>query len=152
PKARRSVDDAMLATARDAASRVGISIEDLTALYILDSIKGLGPQACKALHNKGVQPCEAFAHPDLMPIKGKRGDKLREQLRAAQTKDHIELRERAVRQILTAEKLDAKILSYAHDAYPRTLYDSSYPVPILYVRGALDVLQSRNAVACVGSR
>jgi len=152
PKARRNVDDAMVAIARDAASRVGISIEDLTSLYILDSIKGLGPQACKALHNNGVQPCDACAHPDLMPIKGKRGDKLREQLRAAQTKDHTELRERAIRQILAAAKLDAKILSYAHAAYPPTLYESSYPVPILYVRGALDVLQERNTVACVGSR
>lgn len=151
-KGRSGVDDAAIASARDAAPEVGISVEDLTALYILDSIKGLGPQACKELHASGARASDACNNPDLLPTKGKRGDKLREQLRAAQNRDHRELFERAVRQILAAAKYRAKILSYAHPSYPSNLYQSSYPVPILYVRGSVGVLQEKKTVACVGSR
>src|SRR5438445_5120895 len=120
-KSRQGVEDATLARATDAASRVGISIDDLTALYLLDSIKGLGPQASKALHARGVRPVEVCNDPDLLPTKGKRGEKIRDLLRGAQTQDHTELRERAVRQIFAAAKHDAKILSYANPAYPPML-------------------------------
>lgn len=151
-KSRPPVDDIAIASAKNAAPEVGISVDDLTALYILDSIKGLGPQACKALHQSGARPREVCDNPSLLPIKGKRGDKLREQLRSAQDKDHTELFERAVRQILAARKYDGMILSYSHPAYPSNLYESSYPVPILYVRGSVDALGGKKTLACVGSR
>jgi DNA processing protein len=151
-KSRPDVDDGAIENARSAARDVGISIEDLTALYILDSIKGLGPQACKALHESGARPSDVCKEPNLLPTKGKRGDKLRDQLRAAQNRDHKDLFERAVRQILAAAKYRAKILSYSHPAYPTNLYGSVYPVPILYVRGSVDVLQEEKTLACVGSR
>jgi DNA processing protein len=63
-----------------------------------------------------------------------------------------ECRRRAAHQIYAAYKHKAFILTYDHPAYPRNVYVSNLPVPVLYVRGSLDAMQKRRAVACVGSR
>ncbi len=131
---------------------VGINVRDLTALYVLASLKGFGPQKFKELHEKGLRAHEVINHTSRLPIAGKRGEAFRAQLESTLKKQLPVCRERAVRQILTAQKHHASILTYGHRAYPRNVFESNNPVPILYVRGSLRVLENRNAVACVGSR
>jgi DNA processing protein len=63
-----------------------------------------------------------------------------------------ECRERAVRQILTAHKHKAVLLTYNHRRYPKNVYDSNNPIPVLFARGAIGVLKEGKVIACVGSR
>lgn len=128
-----------------------ITVDELTALYVLDDVKGLGPQKVKAIHEHGVAPARVVADPSLLPIKGKRGEQLRRALESAQVLVP-KSRERAERQLQEVEKCGAVILTYDHPLYPRTVYRSNYPAPILYARGAIETLQSDRTVACVGSR
>lgn len=44
------------------------------------------------------------------------------------------------------------MLLQGDDHYPRNLWRSNNPVPVVYVRGDLSVLDRLDAVACVGSR
>src|SRR5205085_362412 len=66
--------------------------------------------------------------------------------------DALLARSRAVRQLRRAKENDAVIRTLAHSDYPRNVYESNNPVPLLYVRGNQEVLKQRLAVACVGSR
>ena len=59
---------------------------------------------------------------------------------------------RAQRHITAAHRYGAKILTYWHRLYPKTLLRSNYPAPILFARGAPGILASTKTVACVGSR
>ena len=152
PASMRTLDADSLVQAEKLSAAVGVTVEELSALYLLQNIKGLGPQTSKEVHERGLSASEVSQNPSLLPTEGKRGETLRAQLRDMLGKDHTLIRERAIRQILTAAKYDAKILTYGHPAYPANLYKSRYPAPILYARGAVDTLLSRNTVACVGSR
>lgn len=136
----------------DMEDDVGVDVESLAALYVLDGIKGFGPQKFKQLHEEGVAIGDVVADPRKLALKGKRGDAFRSQL--AGVTDHIraECRDRATRQIHTAYKLGAGIVTYDSSLYPRPVYRSNNPIPILYVRGARTVLSGEKAVACVGSR
>ena len=131
---------------------VGISAEELCDLLILAGVKGFGPQKCKALYEQGVPVRDVVEDPAKLPVGGKRGPAMREGLAERAKTMRPMLRERALRQIETARKLDAQILTYGHPSYPRLVFDSNNPVPVLYVRGSTEVLGSRRAVACVGSR
>jgi DNA protecting protein DprA len=131
---------------------VGVSLEDLMSLYILESLKGFGPQKFKDLHLSKIRPAEVIERPELLPITGKRGELFRSGMGAISDKVREECRRRAAHQILTAHKYNATILTYDHRAYPRNVYESNNPIPVLYVRGSLDVLKEGRAVACVGSR
>jgi DNA protecting protein DprA len=131
---------------------VGITVKDLAALYVLDGLKGFGPQKFKLVHSKGVKPAQIISSPGLLYLPGKRGKLLREELDKDLDGAMRVCEARAARQIVAAHKHGAKIITYTHPSYPATLFESNYPVPILYARGATAVLQNRKTVACVGSR
>jgi DNA protecting protein DprA len=132
--------------------RVGITVDELTALYILDGLKGFGPQKFKEIHTAGLTPVTIVEDPSAMPTPGKRGDELRALLRAEREKSEPVCRRRAATQILAAHRHGARIVTYHDPRYPPNVFLSNHPAPFLFVRGALDVLTQREAVACVGSR
>ncbi len=136
----------------DTERAVGITVQELTDILILESVKGLGPQKFKALHVAGLRPIEVLNEPNRLPITGKRGDQIHNELQSVISKDKTIFRERAKKQVLTAFRHEGKILTYWHPAYPKHLYASNYPLPVLYARGSLEVLGDSKAVACVGSR
>lgn len=61
---------------------VGINLNELTDLYLLNSLKGFGPQKFKTLRDHGKSPADVIAHPELLPIAGTRGDRFRAELRS----------------------------------------------------------------------
>ena len=131
---------------------VGVTVDALAALYVLDSLKGFGPQKFKELHVRSLTPAAVVCDPSALPIAGKRGDDLRRQLDSERASVEPVCRRRAATQILAAHKYGARIVTYGDPHYPPNVYESNYPAPMLFVRGSLDVLTARNAVACVGSR
>lgn len=131
---------------------VGVTVQDLAAIYALDSIRGLGPQAFRDLHERGLRATEIIRNPKALRTPGKRAADLRRQLERLPSEGLVEFKTRAARQIGAAHRLGAAILTYSHPAYPRNVYDSNNPVPVLYARGSLGVLGHRETVACVGSR
>jgi DNA processing protein len=135
-----------------AEDRVGVSVNELTAIYVLEQIQGFGPQKYKELHTAGVTPRDVVQDPARLPQTGKRGDSFKTDLRKLVAEGDDKARTRAARQIGTADRLNAHLLTYNHPSYPRNVYGSNNPVPVLYVRGSLDVLGSNKVVACVGSR
>lgn len=154
-KARRKSSDASLKVSvlqPGAESAVGVSVDELAALYVLDGIKGFGPQKYKAVHEDGVLLLDVVANPERFSVKGKRGDDLRAQLGRVTAEIREECRRRAIRQIAAAYQRGAWILTYGSPFYPARVYASNNPIPVLYVRGNLDVLRTPHAVACVGSR
>ena len=106
----------------------------------------------KEMYASGIRAVDAVHGREELPTAGKRGDNLRAQL----AKDVQSLlpvcRSRAARQLHAAKSLGAAIVTYQHPAYPKNVYASNNPVPLLYARGVLDVLKDRRVVACVGSR
>jgi DNA protecting protein DprA len=131
---------------------VGVTVDELTALYLLDGLKGFGPQKFKELHAHGLTPTAVVNQPSALPTAGKRGDDLRRQLHGERERSGAVCRRRAATQILAAHKHGARIVTYRDPNYPPNVFESNYPAPILFVRGSTDVLLSRDAVACVGSR
>jgi DNA protecting protein DprA len=131
---------------------VGITTDELTALYVLDGLKGFGPQKFKELHSSGLTPIEVTKNPPALPIAGKRGDDLRRQLETERAHLEPASRVRAAKQIVAAHKHGARIVTYRDPRYPPNVFDSNYPAPLLFVRGSLDVLTETKSVACVGSR
>lgn len=142
----------LLPVDRSIEDAVGVTVDELTALYILDALKGFGPQKFKELHANGLTPAAIVSDPAALPTAGKRGDDLRVQLLTQREDSEPVSRRRAVTQILTAHRHGARIVTYRDPLYPPNVFDSNYPAPILFVRGSPDVLTHRNAVACVGSR
>jgi DNA protecting protein DprA len=140
-------------TEREAAEmRLGITIQELADLYVLESIRGFGPQKFKEIHQKRVTASDVLKDPELLPITGKRGAAFQTALRSITDETRLKRHEWAIHQIWTAHRLNAHILTYDHPAYPKNVYESNNPSPILYVRGNLQLFNSREVVACVGSR
>ena len=127
------------------------SVECLTALFALGSVKGFGPNKFKLIHEQGLSPESVLDNPESLPIKGKIGEKLRLQLRSF-TNDRIDqCKKRSLRQLETADRLSAHILTFESQFYPKSVYASNNSLPVLYVRGNPGIL-NRQAVAVVGSR
>lgn len=131
---------------------VGISLQQLTYIFVLDGLKGFGPQKFKTLDERQVSPEAAVREPDRLPIPGKIGDELRKSLAALTPGDLDLARQRAARQLVAAHDLGARILTYNNRLYPRNVYESNNAIPVLYVRGDISALENAWAVACVGSR
>ena len=144
-EAERQIPDA-------AVTAVGIGVDDLTALYRLEAIRGFGPQKFKQLAAAGVACTEAVSDPARLPFRGKTGQSINSQLRAQTEAEIAAIRARAVRQIMAAFRLEARIITYASKDYPERLFESNNAVPALFARGNTDVLGIRPTVACVGSR
>lgn len=136
----------------DAEHRVGITVEELTDLFLLGSIDQFGPQKFKELHHVRVKPQDVLKNPDLLPMTGKRANSFKSAIREVTPELREDCHRRAVNQIVAAEKHQARILTYDSSYYPRNVYDSNSPTPVLYVRGDLSVLLERKIVGCVGSR
>ena len=129
-----------------------ISVEKLASLYALEQVKGWGPVKFRLIHQAGLTPSAAIQNPSLLPIKGKIGEKLQRELSEITPVRIDKLREFAVIQINLAQKYGARILTYHSDDYPRAVYESSNPVPVLYVKGSVDAWKNNGTVAVVGSR
>jgi DNA protecting protein DprA len=131
---------------------VGVTVSELAGLYALDRVKGFGPQKYKQLHEEGVKPKDVLEDPHILPIGGKRGEKFRAQLSEISSDDRAESLELAKRQISSAHRVGARILTYHSPEYPENVYRSNNPIAVLYVRGNPTVLKEKRVVACVGSR
>ena len=126
--------------------------DQLANIFILESIKGFGPQKFKDLHRNNITASRVLDEPQLMSRFGKRGLDFCAQIMAIDDKYKRDAVARAKRQLEVAQDTTAVILTYEHPHYPRVLYDSNYPVPVLYARGDLNVLNSEKCIACVGTR
>ena len=74
---------------------VGVSVEALTALYILDGLKGFGPQKFKELWQANLRAPDVVADPTLAMKKGKRWDEFRQALKAISAEERQKCRTRA---------------------------------------------------------
>jgi DNA processing protein len=125
---------------------------DLADLFALNSLKGFGPQKFKQLYLDQIAPRAVLADPSLLLKFGKRGYQMREQLEGENRKLREEAEQRAEKQLNVASKIGAEIITYQDSRYPKTVFESNNPIPILYARGNTDVLRGDRGVACVGSR
>lgn len=128
------------------------SAEELANLYVLDSLKGFGPQKFKLLYQAKIPAATVIRNYKLLPVPGKLGDPLREQLRRVSAKLLDECAKRAEKQLQIAQTTKSLILTYADPYYPSRVFNSNNPIAVLYVRGNANVLRSQKSVACVGSR
>jgi DNA processing protein len=129
-----------------------VTLEELTDLFILGSINQFGPQKFKELHSTGVKPRDVLSNADLLPMKGKRASSFAAEIRKITPEIREICERRAIKQMVAAEKHQARILTYDSPYYPRNVYESNSPTPVLYVRGDFAVLLERKIVGCVGSR
>jgi DNA processing protein len=136
----------------EAEAKLGLTARELTDIYVLLSVKGIGPQKFKEMHKRGVEAGKVIAQSSALPIPGKTGDALRKAISQIGETTKKDCFERAQKQLLAALKNHSTILTYRSTAYPKILFDSNYPVPILYCKGNTQVLQNDKSVACVGSR
>jgi len=127
-------------------------VERLGSLYALGQVTGFGPVKFREMHDIGVTPEEAIEQPDLLPFRGRVGEKLRRAIRSLSPDDVAQGRARAAEQLKRAEEHSASILVHGDAEYPKRVYASNNPVPVLYVRGALATWGRGGAVAVVGSR
>jgi DNA processing protein len=127
--------------------------QGLSALLALNSVRFFGPVKFRQLHQRGLSAGQILAEPSLLaPTAGKRTPDFLRQLSGLTQHGRSKETARAARLLEQADKYSARIISYGDREYPPLLYSSNYPLPVLYVRGALDVLQSPRCVAAVGSR
>lgn len=133
-------------------SQVGISRDDLASYLLLDSVKGFGPQKFKELNQASLRPIDVIREPERLRVPGKRGQTFREALAKFGPEERDLADSRAVRQLVRAFDHKARIVTYEHPAYPKLVYDSNNPIPVLCVRGDLALLNHPQSVACVGSR
>ena len=126
--------------------------EELADIYALDSVNGLGPRAFHDIHESGLTPGMILANPQLFQMRGKRGDKLRALIGQVSDDDIAIAQERAAKQLAVCLEHGVSILTYESTHYPPNVARSNNPLPVLYARGDLEILQKERVVACVGSR
>lgn len=124
----------------------------LAAVYALEGVPGFGPQKFKSLYQAGVSPEEVLADPSRFTLRGKRPDELRVAIAGIPKEKRQETEGRASGQLERAHKAQMHIVLYGDPAYPRNVFESNNPVPVIYARGDLSILNECRAVACVGSR
>ena len=136
---------------RDAGGR-GPEADRLGALYALERVSGFGPAKFRALHEAGIDPAAALEQPDVLPFKGRTGEKLRRGIESLSPAELDAVHTRANDQVERAHALGALILTHGDAGYPERVYASNNPVPVLYVRGDPAFWGGAHAVAVVGSR
>ena len=124
----------------------------LGALYALERVSGLGPVKFRSLHEAGIEPSAVLDCPEMLPFKGRTGEKLRRGIEALSATDLSAVRQRAVDQLERARAIGASILTHGDPEYPKRVYASNNPAPVLYVRGDPSIWKGGTAVALVGSR
>ncbi len=149
----KSRDDNAVPITADLEASVGVGLDTLTALFVLEGIKGFGPQKAKEVHGAGLTARQVVNDPQLLPIRGDRGRGFREALAQLSDADRQSAEERARTQIRAAAKWGGRILTYDSPTYPQIVFRSNNPIPVLFCRGDLSVLgHTQQGVACVGSR
>lgn len=131
---------------------VGITVDELSDLLKLEMVKGLGPQKLKAIFEEGYNPKALLNNPGLLHIPGKSGENFKRLIAETANQDSSAAIRRAKLNISNSYKNKSIILTYNHPLYPKIVFRSNYPVPILYARGNISILSSVKTVACVGSR
>ena len=126
--------------------------EQLGALYVLERVSGFGPVKFRAMHDAGIDPRAVIENPDTLPFSGRTGEKLRRGIAALSENDLLAGMSRAAEQLKRAEEHSASILVHGDPGYPKRVYESNYPVPVLYVRGEPSIWDGSGSVAVVGSR
>ncbi len=121
-------------------------------MLLLESVRGFGPQKFRELHEADLRPIDVLLEPAKLPTRGKRGDTFRQEIGALNGDARDLAQARAVRQLVRAYEHKARIVTYADPHYPANVYASNNPIPVLYVRGDLDLLTETRVIACVGSR
>lgn len=129
-----------------------LDVERLAALHLLTSVQGLGPVAALEVYRRNLSPEDILARPERYPLQGKRADQVIAGIRAITAADRDVARAFAQTQVERAKALGVLIMTYDHPHYPPLVKESNDPQPILWVRGASEMLAGRDAVACVGSR
>ena len=124
----------------------------LGALFVLERISGFGPAKFRAMHDARVDPQSAIRNPEVLPFAGRTGDKLRRAIESLSQADTQAGRKRAIEQLERAEEYSASILTHGDASYPKRVYASNNPVPVLYVRGDPAIWDGAGSVAVVGSR
>ena len=141
-----------LNSVKEAEEKLGISAQELSDIFILLSVKGLGPQKFKAIHKRSLSCGEIISRPSALPIPGQTGEKLQSLINQITNSTKQECLLRAKKQLVVALKNNSKILTYKNPLYPKLLFHSNYPVPVIYAKGSWTILKNEKAVACVGSR
>lgn len=149
---KRTMDQDVEAITEEVEQRVGVSLAELSALFVLDGINGFGPQKFKAMHDQGVMAQQAVENPSSLRLPGRVGNQLSDALRAITGHQRQLAYARAARQLAVAAEHDAQILTYHHPSYPPKVIRSNNPIPVLYFRGDATALVTKVSVACVGSR
>ena len=124
----------------------------LAAIYVLERVSGFGPVKFREMHDAGVEPKIAIEAPDRLPFRGRTGDRLRSMIGRLSNAELMAGRHRAIEQLERAGECGASILVHGDPEYPRRVYESNNPVPVLYVRGDPDIWKGSTSVAVVGSR
>jgi DNA processing protein len=124
----------------------------LAAVYALESIRGFGPQKFREVTAAGLTATDVLEAPSKLPITGRRGEAFRQLLDELTRAGIREFERRAETQLEHARDSAASILLHGDAGYPRALWQSNNPVPVLYVHGDLGLLTQTRSVACVGSR
>ncbi len=130
----------------------GPGADRLGAIFALERVPGFGPVKFRAMYDAGVDAQAAIRNPDLLPFRGRTGEKLRGGIAALSEADVAAGRGRAIDQLERAAELSATILVHGDPGYPARVYASNNPVPVLYVRGDPAVWDAAGTVAIVGSR
>ena len=128
------------------------AVNKLGALYVLERVSGFGPMKFREMHEAGVDAREAIEHPERLPVRGVTGEKLRTAIRALSSANLAAGEAQARKQLERADKCSASILVHGDPEYPKHVYNSNNPVPILYVRGDPAIWSDAGSVAIVGSR
>lgn len=128
------------------------SVDELSDIYVLEGIKGFGPQKFKELHAARRFSSDLLMAPGDFERFGKRGLDFKRQLEEQGTEGRRAAFERATKQLAAAKLNNGLLLTYDNPLYPKNLFESNMPVPVLYVRGDASVLRGTQSVACVGSR
>ena len=128
------------------------SVDRLAAIYVLERVSGFGPVKFREMHEAGVDPQIAIEKPDRLPFRGRTWDKLRAAIRGLSHADVSAARNRAFEQLERAKDCAAPILLHGDPEYPKRVYESNNPVPVLYVRGDPDIWKGTSSIAVVGSR
>jgi DNA protecting protein DprA len=129
-----------------------MTLDELTALMELDALSGFGPQKFREIHDARLSAADVVKNPSLLPVRGKRGDDFRMALSRRSEKEKQKVRDQAAQQLARAYRSGALILTFDSAGYPRNVWESNNPIPILYVLGDTGRLAHTRSVACVGSR
>ncbi len=110
------------------------SVVELANLYVLDSMKGFGPQKFKLLYQAHIPAADVIRDPKLLPVPGKLGDPIRAQLKKVSSKLIDECAKRAEKQLKVAETTKSQILTFSHPLYPSRVFNGSRNIREPYSR------------------